>query len=414
MNQISVAIALQGGEIASAAIDLIDGHPLLDFCGAARSMPDLVRLLERFRPQVLLISPSILEDLMVNPPQGEALKILSDPLSFLFYGLDLKWRAEDLARAWRQPLRYCGIINITDVDSEELFRLIKEKVSLYSCGSRESRAVDGANRASRFLVMTGCKGGVGNTLLSCALSAALVSSQRRVLLMDMDADLSQLLHIKNGAEGKSLTDLLPMAEDISWDLIRVSINKHPSGFYLLPYGLRPYEGVDIEEALRVPFLRNMLFLFDVVIMDYPRSLGRDFRTLLHHEPTVILVSLPDTLSANCAKRKVAFIRRSGIEQAQLRLILNRCGSHHALGPDEIARATGLDLLACVPEDDRSGLDFAELGQIPRPDSNLGRAANLAAASLGFEITLEGKAGGRKGLRMWRGRSQEAAIEGWGA
>src|SRR4030042_6600129 len=189
MDQISVAIALQSGETGSRAIDLVEGPPLLDFCGAARSLADLIRLLERFHPRVLLISPSILEDLMANPLQGEALNRLGDPLSFLLYGLEVKWKAEDMMKALRQPLRYCGIINIADMDSEELFRQMREKVQLYSSNSPAGFPGNGpiksARDASRFLIVTGCKGGVGSTLLSCLLSSALASSRQRVLLMDM-------------------------------------------------------------------------------------------------------------------------------------------------------------------------------------------------------------------------------------
>ncbi len=411
MKRISVAIALQSGEIGSSTIGFVEEHPLLDFCGAARSIPDLMRLLERFHPQVLLISASILEDLGANCEGGE-LRKLGQPLSFLLYGPDGKCEAEDLSRALGQPLRYCGLIKIDEIDAAQLFNRIKEKISLYAPGSQlRSRSTDTQPEDAPFIVMAGCKGGVGGTLLSCALASAIASSGSRVLLMDLDCDLSQLLHVKAGREGKNLLDLLPVAEDMSWDLIRLSVSRHPSGFYLLPYGLRPFDAPDSEEALRAPFLKNMLFLFDVVIMDYPRALGRDFLALLHHNPTLILVSLADTLSANCARRKLAFMRRSGLEPGSIRIVLNRCGPHQALAPDELARATGLDLLACFPEDDASGRDFAELGEIPRPDSNLARVAGSMALSLGFDIACDGKQA-RKGLGSLRPRLQRAAVEGW--
>jgi Flp pilus assembly CpaE family ATPase len=411
MNQISVAIALQSGEIGSKVIGLVEEHPLLDFCGAARSIPDLMRLLDRFRPQILLISASILEDMGQGLGDDE-LRKLAQPLSFLLFGLDEKLNAEGLASVLGRPLRYCGLMKINEIDGEELFRRVKEKLSLYSSTIRPGRDVgnsDTGRDVGRFIVMAGCKGGVGATLLSCTLAAAVASCGRRVLLMDMDTDLSQLLHISGGEAGKNLVDLLPIAEDISWDLIHLSVTRHPSGFYLLPYGLRSYDSSDNEDVFRAPLLRNMLFLFDAVIMDYPRALRRDFLALLNHNPTLVLVSQADTLSANCARRRLAFVRRSGLEANRMRLVLNRCGSHHALAPEELARATGLDLLALFPKDDRSGRDFAELGQVPRPDSNLAKVANLMASSLGFEVEPE-SGPARKGFKSLRPRLQGA--QGW--
>lgn len=413
MNQLSVAIALQSGEMVSPVIELIDKHPFLDFYGAARSIPDLIRLLERFQPHVLLLSPSILEDLASTSISSQDAQSLSKPLSFLLCGSDSRWEEKDLAKALRQPLQCCGLINMNDVDGEELFHLLKEKVALFSSRAQPAFTDKDARKGrevARFILLTGCKGGVGASLISCSLSAALASSGRRILLMDMDHDLSQLLHIKARGEGKDLLELLPMAEEISWDLIRVSIYKHPSGFYVLPYGMRPFDGPDVDGSLHGPFLRNMLFLFDIVVMDFPRALDRDFLSLLHHAPTVILVSLPDTLSANCARRKAAFIRRTGLERSHVRLLLNRCGSHHVLRPEELARAAGIDLLACIPEDAASGMDFAELGEIPPLDSALGRATRLMAASMGFEVALVGKARARRRPKALREHYEQGVLE----
>ncbi len=387
MKTISVAIALQSGEMASRLIGLVEGHPLLDFCGAARSLPDLSRLLDKFHPQVLLISPSILEELESIPESGEA-RVLSAPLSFLLTNPEMTWGEKELSRILRQPLRYCGIIDRDASGEEELFNQIKYKVDLYSpTASPRFSSLNGEpvhHQLNSLIAVMGSKGGVGGTLISCILASSLAAAGRRVLLMDMDSGLSQLLHIKPRGEGKTVLDLLPMAEEISWDLVRLSIHRHAAGFHLLPYGLKPEERTLPEGIVSQTFLRNLLFLFDVVVLDYPRPSTRDYLTLLNHSPISLLVSLPDTLSANCARRTVASLRRSGLDLRHLRLIVNRCGPHHALRPEELARAIGVELLAQLPEDERSGMDFAELGEVPRGDSHLGRAVAEMAASLGFE------------------------------
>jgi MinD-like ATPase involved in chromosome partitioning or flagellar assembly len=415
MDAISVAVALQSGEMASKIIGLVDGHPLLDFCGVARSVPDLLRLLDRFRPSVLLISPSILEDLEAAGTGPEDAPVLGAPLSFLLSGTEFNWGEKELARALHQPLRYCGLISRDVTGGEELFHQIKHKVDLYSfrdipCSDPPvgEKRQDGSNR---FVTVTGSKGGVGTTLISCTLAATLASTGCRVLLMDMDSDLSQLLHIKLKDEGKTVLDLLPLAEEMSWDLVRVSIHRHPAGFHLLPYGRRPEDPSRQDGAVTEPFLRNLLFLFDIVVLDFPRPLRRDFLPILHHSPMVLLVSLPDTLSANCARMAAAFLRRAGLDRRLLRLVVNRCGSHHALRPEELARAVGVELAAPLPHDDRSGMDFAELGEIPQDDSPLGRAVAGMAFSLGFEVALAGKPPALRRLKIQRKRSDQDLLRG---
>ena len=387
MDAISVAVALPSGEMASNIIARVESHPLLDLCGVARSVPDLLRLLGRFHPAVLLVSPFLLEDMETAELGAEDIRNLSAPLAFLLPGPEARWGGEELTRALRYPLRYCGIIARDVPASDELFHQIKQKMDIHSRRDDPHACApagaSGHGRHPGLLTVTGSKGGVGSTLLACALAAALSSTGRRVLLMDLDRDLSQLLYLKPREEGKTLLDLLPLAEEISWELVRVSVCRHAAGFHLLPYGQRPEEGPGPEGAVPEALLRNLLFLFDVVIQDFPGHLRRDFLPLLHHSPTVLLVSLPDTLTANCARRSAAFLRRMGMDHARLWLVLNRCGPHHTLRPDELARAVGIKLLASLPEDPRSGLDFAELGELPRADSPLGRAVAEMAGSLGF-------------------------------
>jgi Flp pilus assembly CpaE family ATPase len=215
----------------------------------------------------------------------------------------------------------------------------------------------------------------------------------------MPRELSQLLFLKPRGEGKTVRDLLPLAEEVSWDLVRLSVHRHPAGFYLLPCGSG---GPAAETASPAVLLRNLLFLFDLVIQDSPACRLAGVPALLHHDPEVMLVTLPDTLTATCARGIAASLRETGLEHTRLRLVVNRCGSHHTLSPEELARAAGIELLAALPEDARSGLDFAELGELPGMDSPLGRAvADMAAALTG------GRVGGtttRRRLRRLRDRT----------
>jgi MinD-like ATPase involved in chromosome partitioning or flagellar assembly len=387
VETISVAIAVPSGETATRLIGMLEGHPLLDFCGAARSLPDLMRLLAKFRPAVLLISPSMLEEMDASLRDEEE-GLLVSPLSFLIANREGPGGGMDISRALRHPLRYAGFIEVSSSSEEAIFQIIKRKVELYSgMAPPPAPYPDGTTarqRRSSLIAVMGPKGGVGSTLISCALASCLGAPGRRVLLMDMDSGLSQLLHLNPRGEGKTVLELLPLAEELSWELVRVSVYRHAAGFHLLPYGVRPGRREREDEGTLHSLLRNLLFLFDAVVLDCSRFSVRDYLPLLHHSPATLLVSLPDTLSANCARRAVASLRRGGADLRNMRLIVNRCGSRHILRPQELARAIGVELLAQLPEDERSGLDFAELGELPGMDSPLGKATAQVAAALGFK------------------------------
>ncbi|MBN2028207.1 MAG: hypothetical protein JW854_15770 [Actinobacteria bacterium] len=390
METISVAVAFASGEMASQIITAIDDHPFLDLCGIARSIPDLLRLLMRFRPQALAMSPPLLEELDPSSLGSEEVHALSLPVTFLISYPDMRWDEVELARMLRLPLRFGGLLAGDLPHGVDLFHEIKSRVELHRGGkpasNRGLRPAGGQGERTGLYTIMGTKGGVGTTLLTCALAAAISSSGRRVLLMEMDRNLSQLLYLTPRGDGKSLLDLCPLAEEISWDLIKVSVHQHAAGFHLLPYG---HGGDGVMAPVRSvpePLMRNLLFLFDVVIQDLPASSRADFLPMLHYCPTVLPVTLPDTLSATCARSTAAYLHGTGLDHDHLRLVVNRCGPHHALEPGELARAAGMELLFTLPDDPRSGLDFAELGELPRSESPLGKATAGMAAALGFDDT----------------------------
>ncbi|RJP35633.1 MAG: hypothetical protein C4536_00500 [Actinobacteria bacterium] len=408
MEIISVAVAFTSGEMASEIIASIDDHPFLDLCGIARSIPDLFRLLERFRPAALVISPLLLEELDPSSLEPGQAGRLSAPVSFLITHPGMHWDEVELAGMLRLPLRLGGLIAADAQGGGDLFQVIRDRMETHCGGetgcAHELKRAGGQKERSGLYTVMGSKGGVGNTLLTCALAAAMSSSGRRVLLMEMDHVLSQLLYLKPHGGGKALLDLFPLAEEISWDLIKVSVHRHAAGFHLLPYGRENDGGATVEARLPESLMRNLLFLFDVVVQDFPASLRREFIPLLRHNPTVLLVSLPDTLSATCARSTAAFLRRTGLDQDHLHLVVNRCGPHHALSPGELARAVGMDLLAALPDDTRSGLDFAELGELPCGDSPLGKAVAAMAAVFGCGGDTAVKTPTTQLFRRLRGRS----------
>lgn len=407
MESISVAVALASGEMAPGIISSLEGHPLLDLCGIARSVPDLMRLLQRFRPAALLASPSLLEDLepAARPPEDAAW--LSVPVTFFISHAGEEWGEDRLSELLCLPLKYGGLVNAGGCSREDLYTEVKRKLDIHRAGEglpRSRRGTGGATggKTSLFVIM-GCKGGVGTTFLSCALAAAASSEGNRVLLIETKRDLSHLLFLKPRGEGKTVSDLMPLAEEVSWDLIRVSVYRHAAGFHLLPCG----EAAAFDAAVPEPLLRNLLFLFDLVVQDYQACSLYAFPPLLIHDPMVLLVSRPDTLAATCARGVASALLRTGLEHDRLKLVVNGCGTHHTLSPPELARAAGIELIAALPDDPRSGLDFAELGDLPRADSPLGRNMLAMAASLGCGGTA--RAGGAGPKRLWRRRGSEEAL-----
>lgn len=382
METISVALALPSGDVSSLA-EVVDAHPLLETCGVARTLEDLWRLLHRFRPDMLLISTQLLLDLEDEAPGFHDQDRLGLIPAFLVTGTEPWTGYEGLSNLFRGPFAFCGTIDPAKADPEDLYIRLREKAELLrGTAFREPFGNPGKKpSAPGLVILAGGKGGVGNSLLASSLAASFAVRERRVLLVDLDRERSQLSMFKPEGTGKSLLDLLPLAEDISWEMARVSLYRHPAGFYLLPFGHQ--RGKEARRASRLPsfFFRNLAFLFDTVVVDLPGHLAEEFLPLLLPCRALSVVTMSDALSARSARVLSSTVRGFGIDPRVLRLIINRHGNSSTLQPHEISRAIGIENTCTVPDDQRSGLDFAELGRLPRPDSSLGKAVSRLAGWL---------------------------------
>lgn len=385
MDTITVALALPAGDSSHLA-DLVAGHPLLELCGVARTFEDLVRLLLRFSPDILVISQQMaleLDDETLSRWREARLGIVP---ALLVPGLELPDGEADLSALFRAPFAFCGTVVAESADAEKLYLLAREKVELFRQREGKPRTMGKGRRppSAGPVILCGSKGGVGNTFLACALAAHHAGRDKRVLLVDLDRERSQLSILKPEGSNKCLLDLLPLAEDLSWEMARVSLYRHPSGFYLLPFGQRPRRGGETSLRLPGPFFRNLDFLFDTVVVDLPGHLAHEFLPFLLPSRSLAVVTQPDALSARCARGLGQSIRGFGIDPSSLCLVINRYGGQALLQPHEISRAVGIENVFLVPDDPRSGMDFAELGELPPPESPVGKAVARWDGSLSGE------------------------------
>lgn len=381
---LTAAAAISAGEVFPELLATLDGHPSLEICGVARSTPDLFRLLSRFGPTLLIASTCFFDEIDLEGVPADRSRLLSSPLTFVFPGDGLESHHEMVARITRLPIRMGGIIEPESMSADDLINFIKSKVDIYSIDNAAS-SLSQSRKSSRdgFIVFSGCKGGVGNTLISCSFAAVSALGEKRVVLVEMGGARSQLINLNSTLDGKTLTELAPMAEELSWDLIRVSLYRHPTGFHLLPSSRRGTPAQAPNSRTYGSLLRNLLFLFDLVILDLQNPWGGELSLLLPFSPLVNIVTLPDMLSTACARDAAESMRRGGMDASRMRLLVNRYGGNHVLSLEEMTRATGMEVAAAFPDDARSGLDFCEMGEIPRPMSPLGKATASLAAGLGF-------------------------------
>ncbi len=196
------------------------------------------------------------------------------------------------------------------------------------------------------------KGGVGKSVLTANLGAALSVCGRKVVLIDADIGLRSLDALLS-LENKVVYDLIDVASgDCELDEALLPCEAYPNLFLL------PAAQFSRAKALEPKQLRRIIDVlrdrFDEILIDCPAGIERGLRNVLNAGvDDVILIVTPDDVSLRSAERAVQLIESKLLPRP--RLIVNRIDADlvHAgemMSAKTASEVIDLPLLGEVPED----------------------------------------------------------------
>ncbi|MEJ5186613.1 MAG: ArsA-related P-loop ATPase [Candidatus Geothermincolales bacterium] len=363
MENSIIAVGVAGGSSARTLAEKVDSHPLMGLTGLASELNDLLRMVERTQPDALLLPLSLARELSALPL--EDLNPLLCPICFIVCE---SAEADSEARVLLSlPLRIGGSIDPA-WDADEMYRFISSRLRLFAAERRGRTVRAGSRGRTSIHLFVGGKGGCGTTLMAMSVSFLLARAEKRVLLMEPDPRNSQLGVFLGDKGGKSVPELLPLADDLSWDMLNRGLCRHTGGFFILPFqaatgGMAEGKAGEASSARWPHLLRNLSFIFDHVILDAPPGAFAAF-PILPLLSSVFLVCTQDIMSVQGTRNTVQGLRKYGVSSEKLWLLLNRYSRRCLVEPHHIVQATGLEIAALIPDRPNEGRDFAELGKLP--------------------------------------------------
>ncbi|MEW6398053.1 MAG: P-loop NTPase [Bacillota bacterium] len=202
-------------------------------------------------------------------------------------------------------------------------------------------------------VVTVCspKGGVGKTFVAVNVAAALSSRGQEVLLLDWDlpsADVSIHLNLQGGP---GMLDLLNSGREVSPEVLREHLVRHPpSALYVLKGPSRP----EMAEFIGQDHLRSVLASargsFPVVVIDTaPSPCDEALCQALESATRILLVVVQDPACLYQARVFLDLMPRLGIQRGAIGLVVNR---YHEGAPDarDIHAFLGMAPVALLPDD----------------------------------------------------------------
>jgi flagellar biosynthesis protein FlhG len=180
------------------------------------------------------------------------------------------------------------------------------------------------SKARRIAVISG-KGGVGKTVITANLAAALGASGRRVLVLDADLGLANL-DIILGLDPKYTI------QDIFHGKCRIedALIKTPKGFDFLPAG-SGLQGNTVLSTLLAERVENLLSeletLYDIILFDVGAGVGDVVLFFANLSDRILVVVTPEPTSIMDAYASIKVLNRQ-YERNEFLLIVNQAHPEH--------------------------------------------------------------------------------------
>jgi Flp pilus assembly CpaE family ATPase len=244
--------------------------------------------------------------------------------------------------------------------------------------------------------------GASTVALHVAESAVHERSARgfagRVLLVDLDFQAGDMAFRLRLAPQRTLGDALLTPDSAPsrwkdcvcpWGQVDVLASPPPGAILANdPLSRTDPQGGAVADTRLAALLSSAKARYPLVVCDLPPAMHSSARAVLRLADEVCVVCTPEITSVHFARRRVEELQQAGVGVENVRLILNRTGSHAWIGVEEVAQVVGAPVSALLAND-YGGLQTAILaGGVVARRSTLGRQiGELTRQTLGVRARV---------------------------
>ncbi len=206
--------------------------------------------------------------------------------------------------------------------SDLSFAVEKAVVRRRGTTARETRQDDG-----ELICVLGPKGGIGKTLTTANLAAALADAGHKVVAVDLDLQFGDLGLTLGLLPERTSYDLASSGGSLDAGKVGAYMTKHSSGAHVLLAPTRPEQA----SLVNVEFLRELYPVlrkaYDFVVVDTPPGFSPEVIATVDSSSRICMVGMLDALSLKNTKLGLETLERMGYDRDRIRTVLNRADTN---------------------------------------------------------------------------------------
>lgn len=203
---------------------------------------------------------------------------------------------------------------------------------------------------ARVITVFSTKGGVGKTVVSTNLAAALAKAGNNVIVLDLDLQFGDVGVMLGLEPVHTIFDAVQHYERLDTAMLEALLVPHASGARALLAPIRP-EDAEAVTATRITGIVELLrSMTDYLVIDTSPSLSDVTLTALDEADIAYVLTMMDIASIKNTRISIQKLQQLGYRQELLRIVLNRADSKVFLGVKDVEEAIGAPVTLRIPSD----------------------------------------------------------------
>lgn len=216
--------------------------------------------------------------------------------------------------------------------------------------TRNRSANDRGQEEGQLIAVLGSKGGVGKTVASSNLGAALATRGKRTVLIDLDLQFGDVALALGLAPETTLFDLAVSGGSLDSDKLDDFMLRHPSGLRVLAAPARPDQAVSVTAQMLTTVYSLLRQEYDFVVVDTPPAFTSEVIATVDVASWICMVAMFDALSLKNTRLGLDTLELMGHPADQVRVVLNRAGTNVGISDSDAVQILGRTPDVLVPSD----------------------------------------------------------------